>query len=239
MNKDDITELGTKFAVVIGLVLWCFIATHFIDVGFARDLFPAMLSTALTRSFEQHFWQFVLGFTAIGYLSRGHLWSYGINSNNLKSSMRWLVGLYIVTIIVTYVDRSFGTSFIPMPGSNLPTNDHDMILVIIIYWMSSPVAHQILFFGLVQTVLAKKVLVGNGTVAMSAVIIVASGMFAWFGSIGFGSVSIEERLFLFVLGIFSGTVYWRTGSLITPMLGHAFIFGFPVVIEIASRYMTE
>jgi type IV secretory pathway VirB2 component (pilin) len=237
MNSDRITEAGVKIAMVIGLVMWCYVATQYTDVGVAAHLFPATISASLARTFEHHFWQFVLGFTAIGYLSRGHLWSYGINSNNLKSSMRWLGLLYIVTIVVTFVDRLFGTSFIPMNDAVVPTDGPDTVFVILIYWMSSPVAHQILFFGLVQTVLAKKVFTGNGTASMSVVIIIASGIFAWTGTVGFGSVSADERIFLFVLGVFSGTVYWKTGSLITPMLGHAFIFGFPVVIEIIARHI--
>jgi membrane protease YdiL (CAAX protease family) len=85
--------------------------------------------------------------------------------------------------------------------------------------------------------LAKKVFTGNSTAAISVVIVIASAIFAWAGTIGFGSVSLDERIFLFILGIFSGSVYWKTGSLITPMLGHAFIFGFPAVIEIIARHI--
>jgi membrane protease YdiL (CAAX protease family) len=36
----------------------------------------------------------------------------------------------------------------------------------------------------------------------------------------------------FILGLFCGLVYWKTNSLITPMLGHAFFFGFPVFVHL-------
>jgi len=238
MNGDRVKEYGLKTAIVIGVMLWCYSATQYTDIGVAHHFIPAVIDTTLSTVFEQHFWQFVLGFTAIGLLSRGHLWSYGINSNNLKSSMRWLAVLYTGTIIGTAIDRISGTSIMPVETSMLSLDEPNMILALVIYWMSSPIAHQILFFGFAQTVLAKKVFSGNGTASMVVVVFVTSGLLAWTGTIGYDSVSMVERIHLFVLGIFSGIVYWKTGSLITPMLGHAFIFGFPAVIEIVARYIS-
>lgn len=183
-------------------------------------------------NFERHFWQFGLAFLAVIILSRGHLWSYGINSQNLKSSMMWLVWLYIVTAIVSAAGLLLGRTVIPVGTETIVGGTKESVVASLVYWMSSPVANQILFFSLIQTVLMKQW--GDGlrlggiplAVAFSSLLFSIGATTSHFGG---------ETVFLLptmLLGLFCGTVYWKTNSLITPMLGHAFFFGFPLFIHL-------
>lgn len=57
---------------------------------------PTSLSMSLARLFEHHLWQFGVGMLVITVLSRGHLWSYGINSSDIRLSMSILLKFYMV-----------------------------------------------------------------------------------------------------------------------------------------------
>jgi hypothetical protein len=235
MKKNSAIGLAKDVGVVAAVTLFCYASTAYTGFGLLLGFFPAGISAESARTFEQHLWQFILGFTAIGYLSRGHLWSYGINSNNLKVSMQWLGALYAVSIAITIVAWS-GNGTVRQGEWTLALNSaEESVMVLLIQWMSSPVANQILFFGFAQTVMMKRLRTGNGPVRSAVIMSVAALLFTVMGTglpAGSDTFAVVST---FILGIFSSMVYWKTGSLITPMLGQAFYFGFPLFIAIVHR----
>lgn len=224
------TSLIKKIVSLAGVSAFCYAVIWISPQTFFSDIF-SQGDSYFVLQFERHFWQFSIAIIAVVLMSRGHLWSYGINSQNLKTSMQWLMGLYAVTITATMIELGIGIRFLPEPESNIPQTFSGMFAASLVYWMSSPVANQILFFSFGQTVLMKQwgesLLVGK----LPVYIVLSSIVFAFGATTSQYSIGEYSFLVTFFLGLYSGIVYWKTNSLITPMLGHAFFFGFPLFIR--------
>jgi len=226
-NHYSATSIENRFLSVIGASAFCFLVIRYSSITILSNLF-SLGNSFFFLQFEQHFWQYLFSFLAVIVLSRGHLWSYGINSQNLKISMVWLVWLYGVIIAATMI---FGDAILPVDASHLPIGTNETFISFLTYWMSSPVANQILFFSFGQTVLMKQWGDSFAVRGIPVVILFSATMFT------FGATSSQFQLGeyslvpTFILGLYSGIVYWKTNSLITPMLGHAFYFGFPLFIH--------
>lgn len=233
MNSTASSPVVQKIVTLLGVILFCYVVNIYSHITLIAPHLPVS-SLLPAQTFERHFWQFVFGFTAIVMLSRGHLWSFGINSKNLKQSMKWLVWLYVAMVSVTFLSRMMDVDLLPIKKEQLPSGIGGTMLILLMYWMSSPVANQILFFGVGQTLLMKQ-FGDNGKVAgVPLTVYIAAILFSIFGTDSSFAVGNLSSLTTFVVGLFCGIVYWKTGSLITPMLGHAFVFGFPLVIELLS-----
>lgn len=196
--------------------------------------FPQGIENRWTSLFEKDAWQFVLAFMVIIILSRGHLWSYGIRSDNLKRSMIFLAGMYGVTILFYVTARAVHLP-LTAEGISIHMNDRNSVLIFLIQWMSSPVADQILFFSLVQSVLMKNN-VSHASVFgihLHFDVLIAALLFALLHA-GIPLTEIPELNFIAacVVGIFSGYVYKNTTSVLTPMLGQAFFYGFPFFMKL-------
>ena len=198
---------------------------------------PSSLSTPLAWLFEHHVWQFGIAMTAITILSRGHLWSYGINSSDIRFSMAVLLKFYPVALIVM-----LGLVVTPLLMSGtLPEYFRrmgrvDMVVWMLFQWMATAIADEILFHGLFQTLLLKywpeKFMVRS--FEFPVVILFTSVAFA-FGRTNvpvYGGHFVEYILAL-LMGLYGGMVYYRTRSLLTPMLSQAFFYGLPFVIRFA------
>jgi membrane protease YdiL (CAAX protease family) len=113
----------------------------------------------------------------------------------------------------------------------------DRFLVMTIHWLSSPVADQILFFGLFQTMLLRY---WTDTVTvfsekLPSVILLTAMVFA-LGRTGLPHYTTQGMEFAagYAVGLFSGIVYYKTRSLLAPMLAQAFFFGMPDALHIIS-----
>lgn len=226
-NHTPASPIENKFISIIGVAAFCYLVVRFSAISIISKFLSFENSTSFLQ-FEQHFWQYLFSFIAVVILSRGHLWSYGINSQKLKTSMVWLVWLYGIVIVATVI---FGEAMLPVSSTNISAGTKETIISFLTYWMSSPVANQILFFSFGQTVLMKQWGDSVSVKGFPIIILFSAILFA------FGSTSSQFQLGdysilpTFALGLFSGVVYWKTNSLITPMLGHAFYFGFPLFIH--------
>jgi hypothetical protein len=228
MSNHTANSIGNRFLSIVGVSVFCYGVIRFSSITFFTNA-VSLNGSYFFPQFEQHFWQYLFSFFAVIILSRGHLWSYGINSQNLKSSMIWLVWLYGLIILATLI---FGEEILPVRASNIPSGTSETFIALLTYWMSSPVANQILFFAFAQTILMKQwgdsIKIGTiPVVIFFTALLFALG--ATTSQFQFGEYSIIGT---FMLGMFSGIVYWKTNSLITPMLGHAFYFGFPLFIHL-------
>jgi membrane protease YdiL (CAAX protease family) len=196
---------------------------------------PPSVSTSVMMLFECKVWEFLIGMVAIAVLSRGHLWSYGINSMEVRFSMRVLVRFYLVALLLTAV-----MVLLPLlRGEQLPAiythlTSATIGLWLLLQWMATPIADAIFFFGVFQTVLNKywtdvfeiksfKMSTGGIYAAMSFVV----------GRIQvpiFGGDTVEY-IIAACTGLFCAWVYDRTRSLLTPMLAIAFLYGLPFIIR--------
>ena len=227
-NHHTASSIENKFLSIIGVSAFCYLVIRFSTISIISK-FLSFEHSFFFLQFEQHFWQYLFSFIAVVVLSRGHLWSYGINSQNLKTSMVWLVWLYGAIIVATLI---FGEEILPFSASNIPIGTTETFIAFLTYWMSSPVANQILFFSFGQTILMKQWGDSFSVRGFPVAIFFSATLFALGATSShfhFGEYSIIPT---FLLGLYSGIVYWKTNSLITPMLGHAFYFGFPLFIHI-------
>ena len=222
-------------------VILCFEAIEWISsLRLLRGLIPIALSPLLASLFEHQVWQFGIGMLIITILSRGHLWSYGINSSSVRASMVALLRFYgvaAILMIALVVVPMFAYGSMPFYFERMPRRD--MIGWILFQWMAAAVGNEVFFHGLCQTLLLKywreKFVLWR--VEVPFVVILTSVAFA----AGRSNVSIYgdygvEYLLAFLLGLFGGIVYFRTRSLLTPMLSQAFFYGLPFVLRYA--YLT-
>ncbi len=212
------------------LILWASPISFFSDAfSLGQSFFPVL--------FERHFWQYLFAFVGVTVLSRGHPWSYGINSQNLKASMIWLSWLYIIVISTTFISLWTGRELLPVTAENIPNGQLNTVFAMLVYWMSSPVANQILFFSFGQTVLMKQWGDSLKIGRIPVVVIISALLFTYGATSSQFFIGEYSALLTFMLGLFCGMVYWKTNSLITPMLGQAFFFGFPFFVHIVRTML--
>jgi membrane protease YdiL (CAAX protease family) len=198
---------------------------------------PSSLSTPLAWLFEHQVWQFGIGIIAITILSRGHLWSYGINSSDIRLSMSILLKFYAAALVVM-----IGFVVIPLfmsgiqPASLAKVGRVDIAVWILYQWMATAVADEILFHGLFQTLLMKywqeKIKIRSyefPVVILFTTVAFAAGR----TNVPVYGGHVVEYLLSLLIGLYGGIVYYRTKSLLTPMLSQAFFYGLPFVIRFA------
>ncbi len=232
MEQNNLS-LFKKILSLCAVIVFSICAVKFSSIDVLIDFLPHGLSTSLFKVFEHNFWQFVYGFVAIVLLSRGHLWSYGINSKNLKISMKFLLWLYLFTIVEVIIFQFAGTDYGAISSEMAQRNIKNSLLIILIYWMSAPIANTILFFGFGQTVLLKYVDSSIKIFTLPVSIVLSTVIYTFFAtSVQISGLGIFSIILTFSVGLYSGIVYWKTGSLITSMLGQAFFYGLPIVVAI-------
>ncbi|MFA6457281.1 MAG: CPBP family intramembrane glutamic endopeptidase, partial [Bacteroidota bacterium] len=226
MNNHSVpTSIENKFLSLAGVAASCYAIVWFSPITFFCRFFSVEQAYFFLQ-FERHFWLYSFAFIAIVFLSRGHLWSYGVNSQNLKTSMTWLAWLYGFVIAATVIAYASGLEFLPVESSVLPRGNVEIIMAFLVFWMSSPVANQILFFGFGQTILMKQWGEKPAVFGLPIPIYITAILFTIGATTSQLSLGGFSAVPTFLLGMYCGIVYWKTNSLITPMLGHAFYFGF-------------
>ncbi len=230
------STIENRFLSLAGVIASCYFILWASPITFFSDIVSLGHSYYIIL-FERHFWQYLFAFIGVTVLSRGHLWSYGINSQNLKTSMIWLSWLYSIVIVATIIALWSGHELLPVGAENVQEGKFHAVTAMLVYWMSSPVANQILFFGFGQTILMKQW--GDGLkIGRFPVVVIFTALLFTYGAttsqFAFGEYSAMAT---FMLGLFCGMVYWKTNSLITPMLGQAFFFGFPFFVHIVRTML--
>lgn len=228
---------STKLAAVTGL-LACFLLIEWASsfrLLASLHVLPSSVSPALLLLFEHEIWQFGVGMLAITLLSRGHLWSYGINSSEIRFSMAILLKFYAVAIGVALIGVVLPLAFSgTIPGYLQPVGRIDMAGWMLYEWMAAAVANEIFFHGLLQTVLLKfwKQEIAVGPYRIPVVVIVAAiGFAAGRANVAIYGNNVVDFVLALGIGVYGGLVYHRTRSLLTPMLSQAFFYGLPFVIR--------
>jgi membrane protease YdiL (CAAX protease family) len=231
--KDNLTQIAKQLLSLLGVAVFYYCLRRFGDISLLRTVpfLAGSFNSILLGVFERHVWQFIFSVAALTIISRGNLWSCGINSMNVRHSLAILLGFYAAAICVLAAMASYS---LLLPHNFQYYHLPDKLLVMVIHWLSSPVADQILFFGLFQTMLAKfwNAQTPAGSVEIPTVIFITALMFA-LGRLGlphYTSMTVEY-IAGFGVGIFSGFMYYKTRSLLTPMLAQAFFFGLPDAVQ--------
>lgn len=228
-RRSDLPVIGAA-ALFVGCT------AAFTDLRVLSPFVPLPVPPSLAFRFEHHAWMFAAGILGILFVSRGHLWSFGINSKNLAVSMRWTAGAYIAAAglasAVAVMDPPLRAGWEAAADSGASA-----FVSMLILWMSSPVAHQILFFGLFQTMLAKRIGYERRIGPVPAAVVIPVLLFSlWPPDAPFVLPGGDTAVAL-LIGSFSSAAYWRSGSLIAPMLGHAVLLGLPFALSLAVRYV--
>lgn len=226
----------SRFFAIVGIIIFCLGTVRLSSVTVLGDALHHFGDPYFRAMFEHHLWMFVIGFIAIGYVSRGHLWSFGINSKNLKTSMQWVGILYGVVMLGTLILKYFNRIALPIPEDKIPVTLSGIIPAMLVYWMSSPVANQIVFLGFGQTMLLKEIKYDVKIGIIPVPVIVTALLFTVGATDSAYSTPVLSVLSTFSVGLFCSLAYWKTGSLIAPMLGHAFVFGFPLFLNSIPRH---
>ena len=237
-NHQTTSSIENRFLSLVGVTAFCYFIVWASPITFISHLFSLEQSYFFLQ-FERHFWQFLFAFIAVIVLSRGHLWSYGINSQSLKTSMIWLSGLYIISICFTFISLIMGNEILPADHSVILNRDQHLVIEMLVYWMTSPVANQILFFSFGQTILMKQLGDSLKIAGIPIVVLISALLFTFGATTSQFSIGLYSPIPTFFLGLFCGIVYWKTNSLITPMLGQAFYFGFPLFVHFLRLAMLQ
>jgi membrane protease YdiL (CAAX protease family) len=143
-----------------------------------------------------------------------------------------MVGLVVVPLLVS---GSLPVYFARMSRA-------DMAGWILYQWLAAAVGDEILFHGLFQTLLLKywKEKFAVRLFELPFVVLLTSVAFAAGRSNVpvYGNNGVEYILAL-LIGLYGGIVYYRTRSLLAPMLSQAFFYGFPFVIRFAYLAFTS
>jgi hypothetical protein len=237
--KEQFIQIAQQLLSLAGVAAFYYVLRHFGNIHLLQSapFFARTFSPVLFAVFEQHVWQFLFAMAALTVVSRGNLWSCGINSMNIRHSLAILLGFYAAAIVVLITLASLS---LLLPHNYAYYRVPDRLLVMTILWLSSPVADQILFFGLFHTVLAKfwTEKISLGSLEVPSVIFITAFAFA-LGRSGLPhyTTTMAEYTAGFGIGIFSGFMYYRTRSLLTPMLAQAFFFGLPDAVNIILSSM--
>ena len=223
-------KIGATLMALLLLVL----SQGGVKLRLARFIFPsATLDKYIWIGyFEHHLLQLIIALIFIGIFSRGHFAEWGLNFRNAALSTRifWKYCLVYTAIILA-------TSVIP----DLMHHDSDLGMFapatapniagwLAFEWIFVGISEEILFRGLLQTYLSKTWTgawqIGVGRIRgfalpHSGLITTLIFCLAHVSPLP-PHINWEQQLFAFGLGIYYSAVYYRTGSLLNPILAHNF-----------------
>jgi len=179
--------------------------------------------------YDHHLVQLLLALACIALLSRGKFSQYGLNFNNAKSSWRILGVFCLVCSVLVFI---FNVAP-PLFTHTRPTFDYAITSTNMIGWLSFEwvfvgISEEIVFRGLIQTYLSRTwrgvVTIGRLSIPTAGIVttiifcLAHIGIFHW-------HFDWSQQVLAFGLGIYYSTVYYRTKSLLNPILAHNFSDG--------------
>jgi hypothetical protein len=96
--KETILQVLKQIAVLAGVAAVYAAIRRWDTIAFIQTVpfIASSFSPALTAVLDRHIWQFIFAMVGLTIVSRGNLWSCGINSMNVRPSLIWLLGYYAV-----------------------------------------------------------------------------------------------------------------------------------------------
>jgi uncharacterized protein len=196
----------------------------------ARVLPASLLAShSWIQAYDHHLMQLLFALALIAILSRGRFTEFGLNLSNAAASWRILWKFCLVYSVAVFFVNVAHPLFTHTP----PTFDYPLTRANVIGWLSFEglfvgVSEEILFRGLMQTYLART---WRGVVHIKRLAVPTAGIVT---TILFCLAHINllhphpswaQQVWAFGLGIYYSTVYYRTKSLLNPILAHNFSDG--------------
>jgi membrane protease YdiL (CAAX protease family) len=194
-------------------------------------LLPASVVARRTwiGAYEHHLFQMALALILIAVLGRRKFSEWGLNLRNRSLSLRILARFCIV-----YIPVILAVNVVPVlimrarPSFGYPVDAVNVAGWLSFTWLFVGFSEEIVFRGLIHTYLAKA---WTGVWKIGSVSLPYAGIIA---SVIFSLAHISpihphiywsQLLWALGLGLFYSAVYYRTGSLLAPILAHNFSDG--------------
>jgi len=180
-------------------------------------------------AYEHHLWQLLFALLFIGLFSHGKFSEWGLNCRNASASWRILRIFCLVYLLIV-----LGVNVVPpllmhqSPSFGYPVTAANIAGWLSFTWIFVGFSEEILFRGLVQTFLART---WTGVWQVGRLVIPDAGIVT---TVIFCLAHInpfhpqvfwDQQVWAFGLGLYFSTVYYRTGSLLNPILAHNYSDG--------------
>jgi membrane protease YdiL (CAAX protease family) len=181
------------------------------------------------RYFDHHLIQLLFALVLIALLSRGKFSQFGLNLSNARISWR----IFAVFSLV-YSAVAFFVYVVPVLVSHQrPTFDYELTPANIAGWLAfewifAGISEEILFRGLIQTYLSRSwrsaMTIGRVTIPTAGIITTLIFCLAHI-NLRHPQLNWGQQISVFCLGIICSTAFYRTKSLLSPILVHNFSNG--------------
>lgn len=244
---SKVSEAGSKKSLVVAwLALLVMLAIHFGIQIAARQLWifrsitddPLLLEHGSWLHYlNHHVAQMAIALVLIALLTRGRLRGAGLNLAHASESLQLLTTGFFPVLLLCLIAGHVITPIVQgvpperFAGGIRPT---DLAGMLVFSWVIVGLSEEIVFRGFFQTALAKN---WHGTVALAGVQVPLAGLWAavifTIAHISFRTMSADPRqlVLAFVLGIYYSVAYYRTGSLLAPIVAHNLVDGGIVTSE--------
>jgi membrane protease YdiL (CAAX protease family) len=217
------------------------VATHFLHLSALLFSANVLREHPWIGAYEHHFWQLVLALLLIGVLSGCRFSEWGLNRRNAAVSWRILRIFCVVYFFIVLVVNVLAPLLLHQSRTAIPA----MTAVNLAGWLSFMwafvgVSEEILFRGLIQTFLART---WTGVSEMAGIAMPHAGIVT---TIIFCLAHIDpfhphvfwdQQVWALGLGLYYSAVYYRTGSLLNPILAHNYSDGLVFTATQFSRWL--
>lgn len=232
--------------MIAWVALIALLATHFGIQLLARQLwvFRSITDDPLLSQhgswlhyLNHHLAQMLIALVLIGFLTRGRWGAAGLNVTNARESLRLLTrGFFPVLLLFLVVGHAITPIVQGVPPERFAGGPRtmDLVGILVFSWVIVGLSEEIVFRGFFQTALAK---FWHGTVSLAGVQVPIAGLWAAIiftvAHISVRTMSADPRqlVLAFVLGVFYAVAYFRTGSLLAPIVAHNVVDGGIVTTE--------
>lgn len=189
------------------------------------------------RYYEHHFWQLAFAMLCIGILSRGRFSQWGFTLKNAAVSWRlfWKFCIGCMFVVLALVVVPAFLTHDAGPGLITPTTSTNTVGWLAFEWGFVGISEEVLFRGLIQTVLARYVCgvwqVRSLQIPYAGLLTAILFCLAHVPNWRHPHIAIDQQVIVFSLSLYASVAYYRTRSLLTPVLVHNFNDGLFVTAQ--------
>ncbi|MEK7819282.1 MAG: hypothetical protein AAB255_05780 [Bacteroidota bacterium] len=142
MNYE--TNILKRFSIVILMIaIMFFLAKNLFITNYLSSISFINADVVL---FEKYLFQFIAGFIGLSILSRGQLWSYGINSSEFFVSAKYIIVYGLVGVATNYFRNETNLVF---------AKQSDLAIHSFVFYVAIPISNIVFYIGLLQNYFEK------------------------------------------------------------------------------------
>ena len=211
LNKNKIK----RGSIVIGLILLIYFFSQKLLITKYFNL--TGLSLREIYVFEKYFVQFIFGFIGIAILSRGQLWSYGINSSYFFKTAINIIFYATIALIFYFLENPIS------PGLN---NNQNKIFYWLVNYLAIPISNIVFYIGFLQNYFVRDIVSQKINLKYVEILTYSFVLIAFFINtifvINFYGYYFSQMNIVVVL--FSAIFYNRYNSIFIPLIGSVIAF---------------